>query len=163
MTASPNLADELIRNTIRLALLLYVVALTATLRGKPMRWLWTLALFVYLLHVAAAFHFAHGWSHAAAVEHTRQISGVGEGIFVNHLFTLLWTADVFWWWLWPDKYAGRSVWFDRGLHSFMLFVIFNATVVFETGATRWVGLALLGWLLAVAVYGRLTRQSSAAP
>jgi hypothetical protein len=49
--------------------------------------------------ILRAFHFYHGWSHAEAMEHVRAAARFGEGIFVSHLFTLLWTLDVAWWWL----------------------------------------------------------------
>ena len=62
--------------------------------GRDARLVWALGWAAYLVHVALAFHLAFGWSHAAAVEQTRERSGFGEGIYVSHLFTLLWTADV---------------------------------------------------------------------
>src|SRR5262245_10355070 len=89
-----------------------------------------------------AFHHYHGWSHTRAVEHVRDVSGVGEGIYASHLFTLLWTLDVAWWWLSPGSYATRPGWVDRGLHGFLFFMIFNATVVYEEGFIRWAGLFL---------------------
>ena len=59
----------------------------------------------YLGHVYSAFQFYHGWSHASAFEETarqtRETVGweVGEGLFVSYFFTLVWLADVIWWWL----------------------------------------------------------------
>jgi len=32
--------------------------------------------------------------------------------------------------------------FTTGLHVFFFLIVFNATVVFESGAVRWLGLAL---------------------
>jgi hypothetical protein len=162
LSRSSTLGDDLIRNTIRLALLYYAIALTLLLRSQPPDWhkhshrirlarlCWTLAWVTYLIHVAMAFHFAHHWSHAEAMRHTEEVSGVGEGIFVSHLFTLLWTTDVVSWWLWPSWYARRPAWIDWLLHGFMLFVVFNATVVFESGWIRWAGVVLFAWLAAVA-------------
>ena len=77
------------------------------------------------------------------------MSGVGEGIYVSYLFTLLWAADVAWWWLQPGRYTNRAAWIDRSLHGFMLFIVLNGMVVFETGAIRWAGLLGLA-VLAVA-------------
>jgi hypothetical protein len=37
----------------------------------------------------------------------------------------------------------------------MLFMVFNATVVFETGPTRWGGVALFAWLGLVWARARL--------
>jgi hypothetical protein len=164
--------DHLIRNTIRLALLYYAIALTLLLRSQSSDWrehsnnirlarlCWTLAWLTYIIHVAIAFHFAHHWSHAEALRHTEEVSGVGEGIFVSHLFTLVWTADVVSWRLWPGWYARRAAWLDWLLHGFMLFVVFNATVVFESGWIRWAGVALFAWLAVVAVSRRSTDTAS---
>src|SRR5262249_28400264 len=151
---SADVGDDLIRNTVRLALLYYGLAAGLMLRLGPGEWAgpsarvrlaracWTLAWAAYLVHLAMAFHHYHHWSHADAVEHTRRVSGVGEGIYVSHLFTLAWTADVAGWWLRPSRYAGRPAWVDWLLHGFLAFVIFNGTVVYELGAIRVAGAAL---------------------
>lgn len=153
--------DTLLRTTIWLALLAYTAALTLQLLGRSdrlARLLWTLGCLSYLLHVAAAFHFVHDWSHAEAVRHTQEVGGFGAGIYVNHLFTLLWSADVLSWWLWPGWHAQRSRWVDLTLHGFMLFVIFNAAVVFVAGPARWAGVAMFAWLAGVAWYCRARRS-----
>jgi hypothetical protein len=90
--------------------------------------------------------FAHHWSHAHAVQHTQERSGFGEGIYVSHFFSLVWTLDVLWWWLAPAGYARRSPWLDRPLHAFMAFIIFNGTVVFESGLIRWAGAGMFAVL-----------------
>jgi len=140
------------RSTIHLALAEYVFALwlmigmsaddwtAATPRGRTTRWLWTWACVKFLVHVACAFHFTHHWSHAHAFEQTRLESGYGEGLYVNYFFMAAWTGDVAWWWIAPNAYVRRSPWIDRLLHSFLLFIAFNATVVFERGAVRGAGL-----------------------
>ena len=155
---SPTPGDDLTRRTVWVALAFYVAATwmmlgsaatdwrMETSRGRLTRWCWTLAWAAFLIHVGVAFHLYHHWSHAAAVEHVRERSGVGEGIFASYLFTTLWTADVAWWWLQPGGYARRPVWIDRALHGFMLAMIFFATVVYEAGFIRWAGIALCGAL-----------------
>lgn len=159
VTASASLGDDLIRHTIRLSLLYYAVAAVVMLRLRPEDWpasggmrvarlCWTLAWVTYLIHLAMAFHFYHDWSHEDAVRHTREVSGVGEGIYVSHVFTLAWSADVLFWWLDPEAYARRSPWIGRLLHGFMLFIIFCGTVVYEKGVIQWAG-GLLTLLLAV--------------
>jgi hypothetical protein len=165
LVVSPTLGDDLIRNTVRLALLYYAVAAGLMLRlrpgewaadstrGRRARWCWTLAWAAYLVHVGMAFHHYHGWSHAHAVEHTRAVSGVGAGIYASHLFTLAWTADVAYWWLRPRAYATRPAWLGRALHGYLAFIIFNGTVVFETGPIRWGGLVLFAALTAVGCWG----------
>jgi hypothetical protein len=99
-------------------------------------------LAIFLIHVMLALHYYHAWSHADAFERTRQVSGIGEGLYANYLFGLVWTADVVCWWLRPARYAARSPWIDRLLHGFMLFMVFNSMVVFATGPIRWAGLVL---------------------
>jgi hypothetical protein len=157
---SPTVSDDLTRHTIRVALAFYAAAVWLMLglrpadwrvdtpRGRYARLCWTLAWAAYLVHVGMAFHHYHHWSHAAAVRHNFERSGVGEGIFVNYAFTLLWTLDVAWWWLRPAAYAARPAWLDRLLHGFMAFIVFNATVVYQDGPIRWAGLVLFAALAA---------------
>jgi hypothetical protein len=149
--------DFLIRNTIRLSLAYYAAAALLLLTRSPgdgplspavvlARWCWTLAWAAYVVHVGMAFHHYHGWSHAHAVAHTRQVSGVGWGLYVSHLFGLLWTLDVAGWWLSPEGHATRPAWVGRALHGFMAFVVFNGTVVYEAGPIRWIGLLVFAAL-----------------
>jgi LPXTG-motif cell wall-anchored protein len=159
-----NLADNLTRNTVRLALLGYFPALALILlmrpseflacggRGSLARWLWTLGWLTYLVHLAVAFHFYHGWSHARAFQHVRDVSGFGPGIFVSHFFTLVWTADCLWWWISPASYAFRPAWVKWAVQGFMAFITFNAMVVYESGPIAWAGLALFAGLGGVLLY-----------
>lgn len=162
LTESPTRGDDLVRNTVRVSLGFYLVALNLMLLrpddGRLARCCWTLAWAAYLVHLAMAFHFYHSWSHARAVEHVREVSGVGEGIYVSHLFTLLWTADVLYWHAAPQCYVRRSAWVTGGLHAFMLFVVFNGTVVYEEGPIRWAGTAAFTELSAAALIARTQRR-----
>ena len=142
---------------VALTLALPALALRLAPRGESSAWawrLWTAALAVYLLHVAAAFHYVHGWSHAEAVAHaikrTYEVTGIatGVGIWINYGFTLVWLADVLLWR--ADQLrsqradATRPMWLAilrapaiRGIWiAFFLFMAFNATMVFEGGVTR---------------------------
>jgi hypothetical protein len=169
---SPTVGDDLTRYTIRLALVYYAMAVSLlpwlrrdefrarTGRGRLARWCWTFGWATYLVHLAMAFHYYHHWSHAEAVSHTRERSGFGAGIAVSHLFTLVWTADVAWWWLLPDRYSERPAWVGWCVHGFMVFVIFNATVVYEEGLIRWAGLGLLAWLATVRVVAWVSRRAA---
>jgi hypothetical protein len=165
LLATHNVGEMLTRNTVRISLTWYAAALilmlqlqradwsAATTPGRLARWCWTWAVVVFLVHLAMAFHFYHGWSHADAFERTRQVSGTGEGIYTSYLFTLLWVADAAWWWIRPAAYAARSRWFDRLLHAFMLFIVFNGMVVYEKGAIRYAGIMMfaafaVAWCLA---------------
>lgn len=167
LTASSTASDDLTRNTVRLSLLFYAVALTLMMRLRPgdllavsrrgrlARWCWTLAWAAFVVHLGMAFHFYHHWSHADAVRRTQEMTGFGEGVYVSDLFALAWTADVAAWWLRPTWYARRSPWVGRVLHGFMLFIVFNATIVYETGLIRWGGVALFAWLALVWTLSRL--------
>lgn len=161
--SSANPGDDLTRYTVRLALLYYGLAAALMTRMRGADWqaqhgrgslarcCWTLAWVAYLVHLGLAFHHYHRWSHDAAVRHVQDVAGFGPGIYVSHLFTLVWTLDVLFWWLRPAAYAHRSPWVDRLLHGFLAFMIFNATVVYETGFIRWAGLVLLATLAGLVV------------
>jgi hypothetical protein len=170
--------DAYTRNTARLMVLLYGAAAAWMLclrgddwraaagRSRAARWLWTLGWAAYVVHVVTAFHFAHHWSHAQAVGHVRAASGWREGIYFSHLFTLIWTADVLWWWARPAGYSARPRWVGWLLHGFMAFMVFNATVVFEAGPVRWAGAVLflgLGVLLARRLFLASARGSGIPP
>jgi hypothetical protein len=147
--------DDLVRFSVRLALLYYGLAASLILlarnwewsppvgRVRLARWFWFAAYCTYLIHLAMAMHYYHHWSHADAFEHTRDVAGVGEGIYISHLFTLFWGLDLAYWLISPEDYAARSAWIGRILHAFMIFIIFNGTVIYETGFIRWAGIGLL--------------------
>jgi hypothetical protein len=160
--------DYRTRATVRVALAYYAAALALMLtlrreewaavsgRGRLARWCWALAWVTYAVHVGVAFHHYHHWSHANAVRHTREVSGVGEGVYVSYLFSLLWALDVAWWWLRPAAYASRPAWVDRLLHGLMAFIVFCGTVVYESGPIRWAGVVLFAGL-ALALLARRQR------
>jgi hypothetical protein len=141
--------DILIRLTIRLALLFYVAAILLRLSGRPRqaRLIWTAGCIAFLLHIVAAFHFVHHWSHGAAYTETaRQTAEVvgfdwGGGLYFNYLFAVVWLGEVIWWWANPNGYESRLRWIEWLLQGFLAFIVFNATVVFGHGAIRWAGLA----------------------
>ena len=116
------------------------------------RWVrlaWTIGCIALVAHFVCAFHFFHGWSQAAAYSDTaRQTADVfginwGGGLFVNYAVAGLWIADVTWWWFSGLGSYRRRSWLVTLLwHGFLVFIIFNATVVFEEGLTRWIGLLI---------------------
>ena len=157
----PRWGDEQTRWSVRVALLFYAAALAGMLletSPRVVRLCWTLACLTFVVHVLLAFHHVHHWSHAEAVRHTQERSGFGEGVFASYAFTLLWAADVTWWWSDETRYTRRPRWIDGLLHGFMLFIVFNATVIFESGLVRWAGLA--GFALLAALWsGRRFRAA----
>jgi hypothetical protein len=173
----------LTRWTVRLALACYVLYLAGWLLptgpGWPRmaRWVWTLGCVLFLAHVAAAFHFYHHWSHAAAYEttarETAELLGVrfGEGIYFSYLFAVAWVADVAGMWL-AARGDGRqqgpwiAAWPRLAVHAYLLFIALNGAIVFEAGPTRWAGLlACLGLsvLAGRAAYNRLNHRSVPSP
>ena len=143
--------------TVRVALVLYVVALWLRLGGEPrQRWarnVWALGLAFYLAHVAAAFETVHGWSHADALAATARRSeemfGIasGFGLWFNYLFTVVWAGDVVWWYAGAAGYRSRPRWVSVAFHAFLAFMFFNGAVVFASGFSRWFGLAATPLLL----------------
>jgi hypothetical protein len=146
LVAIDDQGDFLVRNTARLAILYWAIAAALMLRDAPARRFWALACAAFLAHVAVSFEFAHHWSHAAAFDHVKQASGYGEGIFVSYFFTLVWCADAVWWCAGPASYSERPRWIGWSVHLFMMFIIINGTVVFESGVIRWVSAAVLSAL-----------------
>jgi hypothetical protein len=119
----------------------------ATRLGRITRWCWTWCVICFAVHLTTAFQYFHHWSHDHAFEVTRAASGVGHGIYSLYLFVALGLTDACWWWTRPDSYASRSPWIDRALHSFMLFIVFNGMIVFESGPVRWAGILLFALLI----------------
>lgn len=161
-----SIGELLTRATIWLALAGYTVGAAALLlsRRQPAlrrtaRWAWSFGCAWFLAHVFCAFNFYYRWSHEVAyLETARQSAQVtgsssGHGIFVSYLFTLAWFADVAWWWLSPQSHARRPAFVAAIWHTFLFFIIFNGTVVFESGLARLAGLLisavlLTSWLVA---------------
>lgn len=154
--------EALTRWSIRLALVLYVFAVAALLRGssrqrRAARLAWTAGCTLYLCHVAFAFHFYHRWSHAAAYEATRaetqRVVGLnwGGGLYFNYAFTVLWLGDVLWWWWVGDRrYVSRPRAVTGAVHGIFALMALNATVVFETGPLRVAGLVAAAVLIGFA-------------
>jgi len=157
--------ETLTIGTVRVALVLYVVALLSRLLGgrpweRTTRGLWTTGLVFYLAHVAAAFHWVHAWSHQRALaetaRQTEEIFGIasGSGLWFNHLFTAVWTVDTAWWWLDETGHRRRARWVSVALHSFMALMFFNGAVVFARGFSRWFGFVATALLVVLWLHHR---------
>jgi hypothetical protein len=127
---------------------------------------WTVGCLAFLLHVASAFHIHYGWSHAVALRETArqaaELTGLalgGAGLYANYLFAALWVFDAAWWWGDAAGHHRRAAWFDVVLHSFMLFILFNGTVVFAHGPARWLGLAVTLAGAAALIVARTTERA----
>ena len=146
--------EFLTRSTIWISFAAYTIGCVvfATVRRQPEgdRWTrlaWTTGCAALIAHFICAFHFFHHWSHQSAyIDTARQTAEVmsinwGGGLFINYAVAILWITDVTWWWLAGlSSYRRRPWWITLLWHGFLLFIIFNATVVFKDGLTRWIGL-----------------------
>ena len=153
-----NVGEFLTSVTIWISALAYVsgAAIFVLSRGRSSwdaagRVIWTVACSALLAHVFCAFQFYHHWSHAAAylatAEQTSKMVNLnwGGGLYFNYAFLIGWIADIAWWWLRGLESYRQRPWLLLVLwHSFILFMFFNATVIFESGPQRWAG-----WLLCV--------------
>ncbi|HZN09929.1 MAG TPA: hypothetical protein VFB65_24245 [Pyrinomonadaceae bacterium] len=146
--------EFLTRSTIWISILSYavgcVVFAMASRQTQLDRWVrlaWTIGCAALILHFICAFQFFHSWSHESAyVDTARQTAAVfrinwGGGLFINYAVASLWFADVAWFWFaGVNSYRRRPWLLTLAWHSFLIFIIFNATVVFKDGMTRWIGL-----------------------
>jgi hypothetical protein len=148
--------EFLTRGTIWISIFAYTLGCIsfAVLRNKPYvdsitRIAWTVAVAALIAHYVFAFQFYHAWSHHSAyIETARQTAEVfkmnwGGGLFMNYALLVLWMIDVGWWWFRGLNSYRRRPWLLLLLwHSFLIFIIFNATVVFKDGLQRWVGMLI---------------------
>jgi hypothetical protein len=166
-----NKGEWLTRVTIWITLGGYFTGEAARLvsRGRPRweslaRWAWTAGALSLLVHVAFAFHFYHAWSHEAAwretARQTMAVTGMdwGGGLFINYVLMAAWLADAAWWWRGFEAYRRRPKLWTTVWHGFLLFIVFNATVVFKAGWLRWIGLALCVALVLLWWNSRSDRQ-----
>lgn len=171
-----DIGEFLTRSTIWLSLVGYtlgsvIFALSSSPRRRAQwdsatRAVWTAACASLIAHFISAFQFYHGWSHQAAyadtAQQTQELFGInwGGGLFINYALLLAWIVDIAWWWRSGlDSYRRRPWTFFAAWHGFLLFIIFNATVVFGDGVVRWLGLAIC--LLLTLTWLRIVRQGFA--
>lgn len=160
--------EILTRLTIWITIASYAAgAATLMLSQRRPRWesvarlAWTVGGVSLLGHVAFAYNFYYGWSQTAAYRDTaRQTAEVvgldwGGGLYINYVVLGAWLMDVsWWWWRGHDAYRRRPWPLVATWHGFLIFIVFNATVVFKTGPVRWLGLGvclglgLVWWLAA---------------
>ena len=144
------------RIAIWLALILYAGSVVCYVDKKitVARWLWTFGCFLYLSHVVLAFEYFHHWSHQTAftktATDTEAVIGVktGFGIYVNYLFTAVWSLDALYWWIAGNtRYASRSFQISFWIHAFFMFMILNGAIIFVSGNVRIIGVVLLSVIL----------------
>ncbi len=62
--------------------------------------------------------------------------------------SLLWLAEIAWWWRSPERYVQRARAVDRAVRGFFLFMFANGAFVFVRAPARWLGAAALIVVLA---------------
>ena len=147
---SPAIGEQIVAWTARAAVACYVarVAIDASFAAGPrkdrfVRVAWTAGCVAFLLHVAAAFHFVHAWSHRDAWMHTARrtaaVTGLdwGGGLWFNDAFAAAWVVDALRMWL-VDRPEQPGWWFWT-VHAFFAFMMVNATIVFGPTTWRWLG------------------------
>jgi hypothetical protein len=147
-----NRGEVLTRGAIWISILAYTagsVSFAVARRDRWTRLAWTIGCAALLAHFICAFNYYHAWSHASAYSETaRQTAEVyrlnwGGGLFINYGVLLLWICDLGWWWFAGVSSYRRRPWLLTMLwHIFLIFIIFNAMVVFKDGLTRWIGLLI---------------------
>lgn len=161
-------ADAIVRWTARLFVACYVGRIGIDAAGRrdavaqrAARWLWTIGCAVFLIHMVAAFHSVHGWSHAAAFKHvlqrTREATGLasGIGLYVNYGFGVLWMVDAIQWWRkldWVER--PRPYWIVQVIFAFLMV---QATAVFGPAFWTPMVVAVIVLLIALRRLGRRHR------
>ena len=127
---------------------------------------WTIAVVSLIAHLICAYQFFHDWSQTSALRETarktEEVIGLNwaGGLYINYAFLIVWIVDVGWWWIGGlTSYRARpwpliAVW-----HGFIIFILFNATVVFKNGPVRWIGVAVC--LVLLLAWARIARQGLA--
>lgn len=153
------------RATIWGAVLLYAVAYGLD-DERQRRLVWTAACGCFLAHVVFAFAAFYGWSHAVAqtetARQTADFTGMAweGGIYVNYAMAIFWCAEVAWSWVAPLSHARGPRWLAIGWHSFLFFMVVNGAVIFNRSPTRYLGVAVTGWLAIVAFRGIAGRPAT---
>lgn len=165
--------EFLTRATIWITIVAYTAGsvLFARSQGRT-RWdsavriVWTIAVVSLIAHFICAYEFFHHWSQESALRdtarQTEEVVGLNwsGGLFINYAFLILWIVDVAWWWISGlTSYRARPGPVIAAWHGFIVFILFNATVVFKDGTVRWVGLVVC--LILFLSWARVARQGLA--
>jgi len=173
--------ELLTRGTIWITLVAYAIGSFSfafvpkrILADRIARIAWSIACTSLFAHLISGYQFFYGWSHRTAyadtARQTEEVVGLawGGGLFINYALLIVWTIDLAVWWRnGLNSYRKRpwpliAVW-----HWFLIFIIFNATVVFKNGLVRWLGLAIcvglsFAWVLVAKERATTSRCSSLA-
>jgi hypothetical protein len=149
-----NSGQLLVRGSVWPAIACGLAAILWNDRPRWTRRLWGAGLAFYLVHVAAAFGFIHGWSHRQALEFTRrettELTGwnSGFGLYANYAFTLAWMGFVA-----VESMGSRKIpaQLNFAWQLAFLFMAVNGAIIFARPPARRVGIVmfavfLIGWI-----------------
>jgi hypothetical protein len=156
-----RLGEFLTRSSIWLALagyftgsMLLAVSRERIRLERVARLAWTLGCASLIIHFIFAFNFYHHWNHDTAyaeiARQTRAVVGLdwGGGLYINYTILVLWMLDTASWWRTGlEGYRRRSKYLTLLWQALLLFIIFNATVVFKGGVLRWIGILMSALLI----------------
>lgn len=125
---------------------------SSVMRDTVYSFAWLFGSLMIALHILASYGLAHGWSHAAAIEATAQeserVTGIraGWGVYVNFAFATIWMSYSI------AMATRRRRWpgIDQAVFWFTAVIVVSATIVFETGAVRW--MAVVGFICLMISY-----------
>ena len=116
------------------------------------QFLYAIGFVFFFVHVMSAFDVHYQWSHAEAVKETglktmaKTGYRVGEGIWANYLFGLVWLIDLVVWFVRGDfRYRRGHKTLVALRHGFFLLMIFFGAFYFVDGWTAWIGLAIFAF------------------
>ena len=144
-----DMDHAIVAGTARLVVGLYFLALLLGVSNRArcenltsLR-LWTAGCFALVVHVLAAFQWAHHWSWVEAVTHTTQATerligtSTGAELAVNFVFATWWVADCAARWRARCQQRHMARAYNSVVHFVWAFMFFNATVVFGPSYWRW--------------------------
>ena len=160
------------RITIWIAVACYALGTSALLKRsreepKWLRWVWGAGADLLWLHALLAFASFYQWSFAVAyaetARQTAELTGwqSGAGLYANFVCGVVWSADAVFLWLtgW-QRYRQRRTWLTLVVHGYLGFMVFSGTVVFGSGAVRWFGVVVFGWLVVCVLRSRAARTTT---
>jgi len=148
--------------TIWISLTLFVVGEFGKRRPGAGAFWWAAAagLALGVVHVFFALYINDDWDHAVAWRvteaRTREMFGFGWGGLVagNYAFLAFWGIDLWRWRRDPAAYAATPPLVVWGSRAFVLGIIAPAAIVFAAGPRRWLGVVLVGAMIASWLAGR---------
>lgn len=125
------------------------------------RWSWLWSAVATWVHVIASYELVHGWDHQAVLDRTAEESfqatgwRAGWGVYVNFAYAgilLAYSLAM----LGCDR---RLKILDSSVFWFTTFIVFNAAIVFETGALRVITSLAFAALFALMIYRRFRKPA----